>query len=117
MAVFGMYNHVKSQDAMFSGAKKTVQVGRRSHVHAALLSRREPALRLGAAEPRRQHATFQVLSPKLILRSQFVTHEQVIIQLLALLGRQGRSPDLDPGRVRTHAGQENVFMVAAVMWW
>jgi hypothetical protein len=58
--------------------------------------------------------SFQALSPKLIFRSEFVTHEQIIIQYTRYFYGDnvapawpniGRDPD------------EDVLAISAIMWW
>jgi hypothetical protein len=58
--------------------------------------------------------SFSVLSPKVILRSEFVTHEQVVIQYSRYFNGDAVAPAWpNPGR----DPDEDVFAISAIMWW
>jgi hypothetical protein len=58
--------------------------------------------------------SFSVLSPKLIFRSQFVTHEQVVVQYGHYFNGDNVAPAW-PNAARDP--DENVFAITAIMWW
>ena len=59
---------------------------------------------------------FSVISPKIVLRSEFVTHEQVILQYSRYINGDNVAGGY---RANTIAGEpdEDAFLLAASMWW
>jgi hypothetical protein len=116
VSVFGMYNHVKSDDPMFSGGKDKLKWG--GDVTYLFFSFLGAGLRFDRVQPNLDDSTyaFSVLSPKIVLRSEFVTHEQVLVQWSHYINGDNvtagyRSPAI--------AGKpdSDVFSLSASMWW
>jgi hypothetical protein len=72
------------------------------------------------------HESFGVLSPKIIFRSKFVTHEEITAQYSHYFYGSDVEPQPPNGVVPTAAGQpvaagyppdKNVFGIKATMWW
>ncbi len=114
LGLFGMYNHVKSDDPMFIGVTDKFKWG--AEATYTPLSFLGVSLRYDNVSPDMDDNTlsFQALSPKLIFRSEFVTHEQIIIQYTRYFYGDnvapawpniGRDPD------------EDVLAISAIMWW
>jgi hypothetical protein len=61
--------------------------------------------------------TFQVLSPRLVLRTDFVSNEEIVLQYSRyLMGAHTRLPHPWDGRPGTTADR-NVVSIIATMWW
>jgi hypothetical protein len=63
---------------------------------------------------------FQVLSPRLVFRTDFVTHEQILVQY-SHYWYDGPSASMFPYNTQTGAGQipgadANAFQIAAIIW-
>ena len=116
LSVFGMYNHVKSDDEMFNDiADKLKWGGEATYIFLTFLG---AGLRFDRVQPNLDDSTyaFSVLSPKIVLRSEFVTHEQVIVQYSHYFNGDKVSAGF---RSPVIAGEpdKDVFMLAASMWW
>jgi hypothetical protein len=55
-----------------------------------------------------------VLSPKLILRSEFLAHEQVVLQYSRYFNGDNTRTAWPHGGL---APDEDVFMLSAIIWW
>ena len=63
---------------------------------------------------------FQVLSPRLVFRTDFVTHEQILVQY-SHYWYDGPAASMFPYNTQTGAGQipgsdANAFQIAAIIW-
>ncbi len=114
LTLFGMYNIVSSDDEDFSDPTKKLKLG--GEATYTMLSWLAASMRYDLVQPDMDDNTmsFHVLSPKLIVRTAFVSHEQVVLQY---------SRYINGDHVRTawpHVGlppDKDVFMIAAIMWW
>jgi hypothetical protein len=114
VGLYGMYNHVSSTDPMFSGGHDKFKWG--LDATYTLLSALGVSLRFDRVQPDMANSTlaFSALSPKIILRSQFVTHEQLILQYTHYFYGKNVKPawpaqSLDP--------DTDAIMISAIMWW
>jgi hypothetical protein len=114
LALFGMYNHVESDDMNFVGITDKFKWG--AEATYTPLSFLGVSLRYDNVSPDMDDNTysFSVLSPKLIFRSQFVTHEQVVVQYGHYFNGDNVAPAW-PNAARDP--DENVFAITAIMWW
>jgi hypothetical protein len=114
LSAFGMYNHVGSDDPMFTGAKNKFKWG--AEATYIPLTFMGVSLRYDNVQPDLDDSTlsFSALSPKIILRSQFVTHEQVIIQYTHYFYGDNVSPAWPAIGLLP---DKDAFMIAAIMWW
>ena len=116
LSAFGMYNHVKSDDAMFNGIKDKLKWG--ADATYLFLSFLGAGLRFDRVQPNLDDSTyaFSVISPKIVLRSEFVTHEQVLLQYSHYINGDHVAGGY---RAQTIAGEpdKDVFTLAASMWW
>jgi hypothetical protein len=114
LSAFGMYNHVKSDDPMFIGVTdKFKWGGEATYTPLGFLG---ISLRYDNVSPDMDDNTqsFSVLSPKLILRSEFVTHEQVVLQYSRYFNGDNVTPAWPNGG---RDPDEDVFAISAIMWW
>ena len=116
VSIFGMYNHVKSDDEMFNGITDKLKWG--GEVTYIFLPFMGAGLRFDRVQPNLDDSTyaFSVISPKIVLRSEFVTHEQVILQYSRYINGDNVAGGY---RANTIAGEpdEDAFLLAASMWW
>jgi hypothetical protein len=121
VAVFGMYNHVASDDMMFMGpSNKLKWGGDATYTPLGFLGiglrydRVQPDLD-NSSPARHELSPFHALSPKVILRSEFVGHEQIVIQYTRYFFDGGPvSPAYPTGSL---APDKDAFFIAAIMWW
>jgi hypothetical protein len=117
ISVFGMYNHITSDDDAFMGAKDKLKMG------AEVTYTPKPWLgvsgRYDLVQPNLddKHESFHVLSPKLILRTDYVSHEEIVLSY----ARYVYGDKVRTSNPNNYAEQllpdENVFRLAAIMWW
>lgn len=114
LSVFGMYNHVKSDDPAFAGASDKLKWG--ADVTYTPLGFLGVSARYDSVQPDLDDSTlsFHVLSPKIILRSEFVTHEQVVLQYSRYLYGDDVMPAWPTASLPP---DKDVFTVSAIMWW
>lgn len=114
LSVFGMYNMVNSDDEEFNDPEQKLKMG--GEVTYTMLSWLAASARYDLVQPDLDDNTlsFQALSPRLIVRTAFVSHEQVVLQYTRYFYGDN---------VRTawpHVGlppDRDVFQIAAIMWW
>jgi hypothetical protein len=121
LALFGMYNHVKNDDKAFMPAQNEFAAASDklkwgAELTYTFVSFLGASFRYDWVQPDLDNNTvsFHVLSPKLILRSEFVTHEQIIIQYSHYLNADNVTPAWPSGSLTP---DKDAFMIAAVMWW
>jgi len=116
LSIFGMYNHVTSTDSKFSGAKDKLKYG--AEVTYTPLSWLGVSGRYDLVQPDMDNSnlSFTVISPKLIIRTSFVSHEQIIIQYTRYIYGEDVVPGW-PHDDGSYAADENVIKISAVMWW
>ena len=114
LSVFGMYNHVTGDDATFVAPTDKLKLG--AEVTYSWKAWLGASLRYDLVQPDmdNSHASFQVISPRIILRSEFASNEQLVIQYSRYVNgsqvrlaypHQGLTPDPD------------VLRISAIMWW
>jgi hypothetical protein len=111
LTLFGMFNAVDSAN----NAHNKLKYG--AEAVYTLIDELGVGLRYDLVQPdlRDRDESFAVLSPKLILRTAFLTHERVILQYSRyFLGSEAYAAfpfeELD-------RADRDVFMIAATMWW
>ena len=121
LALFGMYNHVINDDSTFVPAANDFHAATNKlkwggEVTYTFISFLGLSFRYDSVQPDLDNSTvsFHVLSPKLIFRTEFVTHEQVILQYSHYIDGANVTPSW-PSEPLTP--DKDAFMIAAVMWW
>lgn len=114
VSVFGMYNRVSSDDPAFAGATGKLKLG--SELTWAWKSWLGLSLRYDLVQPNLDDSTesFQVISPKLIVRSSFVSNEQVVIQYSRYINGDGVTLAYPFGGL---APDDDVVTISSIMWW
>ena len=123
LSLFGMHNWVHSDDPAFDGVRKLKFGGEVIYTPLSWLS---AGIRGDRVMPNHRDSTqsFSVLAPKILLRSQFVTHELFTIQYSRYF--YGDNPPAPSGPIQpygygspmiTGRPDEHVFKVQATMWW
>ena len=113
LGLFGMYSAVSSKDSTADGVKK-LKYG------ADLVFNPLPWFGIGAradvVQPTSKAASdsFWVVSPKLLFRTKFITHEEITAQYSHYGYKSGVTPQ-PPND--TFPPDENVFGLKATMWW
>jgi hypothetical protein len=131
LSLFGMYNWITSDDRVYDGMKKLKFGGEAIYTPLSWLG-------LGARFDRLLPDTndssqgFSILSPKIMFRSQFLTHELITLQYSkyfygSAYYLETRPPTAVPSGPVTPYGygapgitgppDENVFKIQATMWW
>jgi hypothetical protein len=114
LSVFGMYNHVKSDDPMFIGVSDKLKWGgEATYMPLGFLG---VGARFDRVQPDLDDNTlaFSALSPKIILRSEFVTHEQVVLQYTHYFYGDTVTAAWPNGALEP---DQDAFLLAAIMWW
>jgi hypothetical protein len=111
---FGMYNRIASDAAGFTGPTGRLKVGGQ-----ATYSPRGWVgldLRYDLVQPDMANAdkSFQVISPSVVLRSEFASHEEVVIGYSRYLNGIGVAPGYPHELL---APDRQLFRISAVMWW
>jgi hypothetical protein len=123
ISLFGMYNHVSSEDPMFDAelAREGSHIGENrlkwgADVTYTPLGFLGIGARFDRVQPDLDDSTvaFSVVSPRLLLRSEFVTHEQILIQYSHYFYGDGVVPAW-PNENRPP--DEDTVMISAIMWW
>jgi hypothetical protein len=131
LSLFGMYNWISSDDQTYNGMKK-LKVG--AEAIYTPLSWLGVGARFDRLSPNTADSsqTFSIISPKIMFRSQFVSHELITLQYSKYdYGRayflETRPPTTVPSAPVTPGGfgapgitgppDENVFKIQATMWW
>jgi hypothetical protein len=130
LSVFGMYSAVSSTDTsginpMLGDGVKKLKMGGDLVVSAAHWI--GFGVRGDVVQPTNRDAqqTFTALSPKVIVRSHFVTHEEITAQYSHYSYGSNVVPQIPYGTAPTTAGghftgyppDENVFGLKATLWW
>src|SRR5262249_26009857 len=118
VSLFGMWTHVTSAEAAFDNVTKKkygVEGG------YSLLSWLAASLRLDPVQPNANDSTrdFPIVSPRLIFRSGWQAHDQVVLQYSHFFNGsnvvvRGGYPAVDDPTIRP---DEDVVSLAASMWW
>ena len=118
VSLFGMQTHVSSNDPLYDNITKRKYGAEGGY---ALLPWLAASLRLDRVEPDNKDSTqtFTVVSPRLIFRSGWQAHDQVVLQYSrwvegsGVVVRNGYPAVPDPS---IHP-DENVISLSASMWW
>jgi hypothetical protein len=117
-SVFGMFTHVSSDDPGYDGVSKVKYGGEVTYSALAWLALSTRYDRVVAnTDDARQ--TFSVISPRIILRSDFNSQDQITFQYSrwfygsGVVVRSGYPPLDDPYTVP----DENMFSLTANLWW
>ena len=123
ISLFGMYNHVSSDDPVFQtelereawpiGENRLKWGADATYTPLGFLG---IGVRFDRVQPDLDDSTvaFSVISPRILLRSEFVTHEQILIQYSHYLYGDNVAPSW-PAEVLPP--DEDSFMISAIMWW
>jgi hypothetical protein len=131
LSFFGMYNAITSDDPIYDGMKK-LKFG--TEAIYTPLSWLGVGARFDRLMPNTSDSTqgFSILSPKILFRSQFLTHELITLQYSKYFYGtayylETRPPTAVPSGPVTPYGygapgitgppDENVFKIQATMWW
>jgi hypothetical protein len=130
LSVFGMYSAVSSTDTsrinplVGDGVKKLKWGG---DAVFNLISWMGIGVRGDVVQPSNLDSaqTFGVLSPKLLFRSRFISHEEITVQYshyfygsnVAPQPPYGTAPTIAGGRFTGYPPDANVFGMKATMWW
>ncbi len=113
LGVFGMYTAVSSKDSTADGVKK--------HKYGAdlvfnMLSWLGIGARGDVVQPSSKDTTesFWVISPKILFRTHFVTHEEITAQYSHYGYKSGVTPQAPNN---AYPPDEDVFGIKATMWW
>jgi hypothetical protein len=121
--IHGMYNHVESDDPNFRGASDKLKLGGDvAYVATKWLS---AGARYDIVQPNMKDNTrsFQVVSPRLVFRSSFVSHEEIQLQYSYYkLGDRVYAPwpdeqQLHNGELKRVKPDPHAVMLSASMWW
>ncbi len=117
LSLFGMFNHVASSDPTFK-TSKTAQNKVKGGAEATYtpLGFLGLSLRFDRVETDLDQSSlgFSALSPRIILRSEFVTHEQVILSYTHYFYGKDVTPAWPSAALPP---DKDAFMIAAIMWW
>jgi len=115
-SAFGMFNQISSDDPAFAGAKQKLKLG--GEVVYTPLTWLGVAARYDLVQPNMDDAreSFHVITPRMILRSEFASHEEVWIQYSQYLnGSRVRSTAVWP--YEPTRADDAALAITAVMWW
>jgi hypothetical protein len=114
VSLFGMYNHVSSDDPMFTGATSKLKWG--AEATYTPLDFLGISMRFDRVQPDLDDSTvaFSQISPRIVLRSAFVTHEQVLIQYTRYFYGDHVTGAYPWGSLPP---DKDAFMISAIMWW
>jgi len=131
VSLFGMYNWISSDDPVYDGMKKLKFGGEAIYTPLSWLG---VGARFDRLAPNTSDSSqnFSSISPKLMFRSQFLTHELITLQYSkyfygSAYSLETRPPTAVPSGPVTPYGygapgitgppDENVFKIQATMWW
>lgn len=114
VSAFGMFNRIDSDDPTFDAPRKRLKLGgEATYVPNRWLGM---SLRYDLVQPDLDDAnqSFQVITPRLIVTSQFASHEQVSLEYSHYIHGDGvinsyPFEDVPP--------DDGVFQITATMWW
>ena len=114
LGAFGSVSWVDSKEKELKIPEMKSKFG--GDVTYTMLSFLGASLRYDLVQPNMRNNTsaFSVLSPKLIFRTEYVTHEQVVVQYSHYFNNKNVTPGY-PNQAL--APDENVVAVTASMWW
>jgi hypothetical protein len=114
VTAFGMYCRVGSDDPGFSGAAQKLKLG--GEVTYSWKAWLGLSARYDLVQPDLDDNTqsFQVLSPKLIVRSAFASNEQLVVQYSRYFNGDNVRLAYPFGGL---APDDDVLTVSAIMWW
>jgi len=111
---FVMYNHISSDEPTFNGPTDKLKMG--AEVTYSPMGWLGVSARYDLVHPDLDDTSvmFHVISPKVILRSSYISHEQIIIQYCGYINGGNVAPVWPNESVRP---DEHVVQIAGVMWW
>jgi hypothetical protein len=114
ISLFGMFNAVSSDDPLFIGAGKKLKWG--AEATYTPLGFLGISARFDRVQPDLDNSTvaFSAISPRLILRSEFVTHEQILIQYTHYFYGDNVTPAWPSAALPP---DPDTLLIAAIMWW
>jgi hypothetical protein len=114
LSVFGMYNHIASDDALFVAPTGKLKVG----AEAQYTPRRwlGLGLRYDAVQPDLDddRYSFHVVSPSLTLHTAFASNEEIVIGYSHYLNGELVTPGYPHEML---APDKHLFRLTAIMWW
>jgi hypothetical protein len=124
LSAFAMYNHVASNDPLFTGGRNKLKYGAEAaYVPLKWLG---TGARFDVVQPDLKDNTqsFSVFSPKLMLRSSYVSREEIQLQYSYYRYAKNVSPPWPNDVVETAGGgtarqkpDAHALMLSASMWW
>jgi hypothetical protein len=114
VSLFGMYNHVSSDEPLFAGATSKLKWG--AEATYTPLGFLGISARFDRVQPDLSDNTiaFSAISPRIVLRSEFVTHEQILIQYTHYFYGENVTPAWPNAALPP---DPDGFMISAIMWW
>jgi len=114
VSLFGMYNRISSDDPMFKGATSKLKWG--AEATYTPLGFLGISARFDRVQPDLNDNTlaFSAISPRIVLRSEFVTHEQILLQYTHYFYGKNVTPAWPSSALPP---DPDAFMIAAIMWW
>lgn len=122
LSTFGMFNSVSSDEQVFANCpedacpRKKLKVGAEAtYTPLAWLG---VSARYDSVQPNLANArkSFAVFSPRLLVRTEFVSHEQIIIMYTRYFNKSETVLSYPFDEMMSRA-DENVFSIIATMWW
>jgi hypothetical protein len=114
VSVFGMYNKVASDDPAFAFPTQKLKLG--AEVTYSWTAWLGASLRYDLVQPDMDDSnqSFQVISPRLIVRSEFASNEQLVLQYSHYVnGKRVRLSYPNGGLTP----DDDVLRISAIMWW
>jgi len=114
VSVFGMYNKVASDDPAFDFPTQKLKLG--AEVTYSWTAWLGASLRYDVVQPDMDDSnqSFQVISPRLIVRSEFASNEQLVLQYSHYVnGKRVRLSYPNGGLTP----DDDVLRISAIMWW
>ena len=122
LATFGIYNSVSSDDSVFSQCSPVVCPRKKLKVGAEAtytpLGWLGLSTRFDSVQPNLDDSTrsFSVVSPRLILRTQFVSHEEILVMFSHYFNKSNTVLSYPFDEMKVPA-DTNVLSIIATMWW
>jgi hypothetical protein len=122
LSTFGLFNSVSSDEGVFSQcaeelcARKKLKLG--GEATYTPLGWLGVSARYDLVQPNLANArtSFSVLSPRLLFRTEFISHEQIILMYSRYFNKSETVLSYPYDEMMSRA-DENVFSIIATMWW
>ena len=121
LSTFGMFNTISGDEGLFDACetcpKSKLKVGGEA-TYTTPLPWLGFSARYDLVQPNMKDSTtsFSVLSPRILLRTEFVSHEQIIVMYSRYFNKSGTVLSYPFDEMKVPA-DENVFSIIATMWW